>query len=266
VICKGYIDESYGANQNVFSISCLVAKGTDWLEMERKWNLRLQTKNKELARAARPLISRYHASDCSGRRREFDGWSRDERDCFVLKLFELFKEFPSHTVVFDTQLDDLCDIFPEWRTDRLEAAYFLLTGFMMHQVALDFVKRAKDVPAKITLFHDRTGGDGKYDPTILRSFNQQVNDPAFEHRRYFTTITPLQWKHSVALQPADLVAFECFKEAEARSAARTSRRSYTSLIKMGSFGIHSMTLGRKAIVALRARMEEQQRLGLAGNE
>jgi len=266
VIFKGYIDESYGPNQNVFSFSCLIARGKDWMEMERKWRLHLTAKNKELAKLGRRTISRYHASDCSGRRGEFKGWSLDERDAFVLKLFELFKKFPSHTVVYDAQLNDICQIFPEWAADRLEAAYFLLTGFLMHQIGSDFKKQSKGTPVKITLFHDRTASDGKYDPTILRAFNQHLNDPTFEQRDFFTTIAPLKWQDSVALQPADLVAFECFKEAEARIEARKSRRSYAALLDMRSFGIHSMSFNQRAIRALRARMEEQQQLGIVGYE
>lgn len=266
MIFKGYIDESYGPNQNVFSLSCLIGRGKAWTELEHKWKLHLAAKNKQLAKAGRQTISRYHASDCSGCRSEFKGWSRDERDAFVVELFGLLKNFPSHTVVFDVQLDDLCTVFPEWAGDRLEAAYHLLTGFLMHQIADDFKKQPRGGPVRITLFHDWTGGNGKYNPVILRSFTQQINDPAFEERDYFTTIAPSQWRHSVALQPADLVAFECFKEATARIEARKSRLSYTALIDMHAFGIHSKSFNPKSIRALRARMEQQQKLGLVGRD
>ena len=263
VILKGYIDESFDNTRNVFALSCLIAKGKAWTELERKWKLCLAAKNKKLAKAGRPTISRYHASDCSGLRLEFEGWDRDERDGFVLELFGLLKNLGSHTVVFDIQLDDLCAVFPECE-DRLEAAYHILTGFLIRQIADDFKKQAKGQPIKVTLFHDWTGGKGKYDPIILRSFAQQINDLNFEGRDYFTTIAPLKWQDSIALQPADLVAFECFKEATARIEARKSRRSYTALIDMPSFGIHSKSFSRKSIRDLRKNMEEQHRPGLAG--
>lgn len=266
VIFKGYIDESFDSAQNVFSLSCLIGRGKAWSELERKWKLSVAAKNKQLARAGRPTISRYHASDCSGCRGEFKGWSRDERDAFVVELFGLLKNFPSHTVVFDVQLDDLCAVFHEWASDRLEAAYYLLTGFLMHLIADDFKKQSRGEPVKITLFHDWTGGNGKYDATILRSFTQQINDPDFAEKDYFTTIAPLQWRQSIALQPADLVAFECFKEATARLEARKSRRAYKELIDMKAFGIHSKSFNPQSIRALRERMEEQQTLGLAGRD
>lgn len=266
VIFNGYIDESYDNTQNVFTLSCLVARGKVWDSMERRWKLAIAAKNKELAREGRPQISRYHASDCSACRGEFEGWSKDERDAFVINLFQLFKVFPSHTVVFDAQMDDICEVFPEWSFDRLEAAYHLLTGFVMHQLGRDFAKQSNGTPVKITLFHEETGSNGKYDPTILRSYNFQRHDKEFAQRDYFTTIASLRWEHCIALQPADLVAFECFKEAQARTESRRSRKSYKALIDMKSFGIHSMSFNPKAIRALRARMEEQQQLGIIGHD
>jgi hypothetical protein len=266
VIFRGYIDESFDGAQNVFSLSCLIGRGKAWSELERKWKLHLAAKNKQLAKDGRKPISRYHASDCSGCRNEFKGWSRGERDAFVVELFGLLKNFPSHTVVFDVQLDDLCSVFPEWAGHRMEAAYHLLTGFLMFQIASDFKKQSKGEPVKITLFHDLTGGNGKYNAAILRSFTQKINDQTFDERDYFTTIAPLQWQHSIALQPADLVAFECFKEATARLEPRKSRRAYKELIDMKAFGIHSMSFNPQSIRELRRKMEEQQSLGLVGPE
>ena len=48
VIFRGYMDESYGADQNIFAWSCLIATGSDWFEMERQWKLHLRAKNKAL--------------------------------------------------------------------------------------------------------------------------------------------------------------------------------------------------------------------------
>jgi hypothetical protein len=127
VIFRGYIDESYGTDRNVFALSCLLAEGKGWHKFERKWKLHIAAKNRFLAKNKRRLISRYHASDCSGRREEFEGWTRDERDAFVIGLFGIFKQVPTFTVVFDVQLKELCEIFPEYSSDPLEAAYYWLT-------------------------------------------------------------------------------------------------------------------------------------------
>jgi len=255
VVLRGYIDESYGPNQNVFAWSCLMGRPAHWWEMERKWKLRLNAKNRELKKAGRPSISRYHASDCSGRRNEFDGWSHDERDAFVLGLFGIFKQTPLHASVFDMQLDELIDVFPEWSEDRLGAAYHWLTTFQMYMIGQDFKKLMPH--GVVTLFHDQTAGNGRYDPVILRAFNQQMNKPDFMHKEHFTTIAPMRWEQCRALQPADLVAFECFKDAEGRLEARESRKSFKALLSMKEFGIHSKSIDRTMMVKLREALERE---------
>lgn len=257
VLFTGYMDESYdGAKQNLFVFSCLVARGKTWAEVTRAWKLQLSAANKQLEREGRPPISRYHASECSGRREEFKGWSLDERDVFVRGLFGVIKRSKGmHAVAYTIELDDLCDVFPEWADDRLRAAYGLLPRFVMYTVGKDLYNFGKGDPAKVTLFHDRTGGDGKYDPTILRAFNTQMNGPGFRYKDYFTTIAPLAWQDCMALQPADLVAFESFKEAEAKLEARKQRKSFQALIEMDAFGIHIKSFNKDILQDMRTQME-----------
>jgi hypothetical protein len=44
---RGYNDESFGPDQNLFALSCLIAKSSDWLEMERKWKLHLASETSD---------------------------------------------------------------------------------------------------------------------------------------------------------------------------------------------------------------------------
>ena len=256
MLTTGYMDESYdGAQQDLFSMSCLVAKGTTWLEVERLWKLHLAAKNRELKKTGRPLISRYHAADCSGRRNEFDGWNHDERDKFVIGLFGVIKRMRGgmHTVGYDISLDDLCAVFPEWANDRLGSGYDFLTKFVLWTLGQDHKENAPSAQVKITLFHDRTP---KHDVTILNAFNNYMADPNFDHRHYFTTIAPLGWEDCIALQPADLVAFEVFKAAQAHRAARKNRKSFTALLDFKSFGIHTRSFDRKTLEEMREHIEK----------
>ena len=163
-----------------------------------------------------------------------------------------------HAVAYTIELDDLCAVFPEWADDRLKAAYGLLPRFVMYTVGKDLHAFGKGTPVKVTLFHDRTSGDGKYDPTILRAFNTQMNGLGFRYKDYFTTIAPLAWQDCIALQPADLVAFESFKEAEAKLEARKQRRSFQALISMNAFGIHVKSFNKEILQDMRARMEAEK--------
>jgi hypothetical protein len=62
--------------------------------------------------------------------------------------------------------------------------------------------------SKITLFHERC----PYDGAFLQSFNRMMDDPTFAYRQYFNTIVPMGWEDCIPLQPADLMAYENFKE------------------------------------------------------
>lgn len=255
VVFTGYIDESYDGAHKLFSLSCLVASGEDWENMERAWSLGLEAVNNRLKQEGRPTISRYHAADCSGRRGEFQGWSYAERDTFVLRLFEIFKRIPVHAVGYDLNLDELCAVFPEWADDRLGAGYNLLTTWLLYTIGDDFKSHAPDTPVKIALIHDRTSG---HDITILRAFNRVVVDSGFPYRSYFTTVAPVAWQDCIALQPADLVAFEVFKEAERRAASRKPRKSFDVLLNLESFGIHTKTVTKPLLLELRKRMEQDK--------
>jgi hypothetical protein len=253
VLFRGYVDESYNEGQKIFALSCLTSYGKLWLQMERAWKLHLASKNRKLKKARRRQISRYHASDCSGRHGEFEGWTHDERDEFVKGLFGIFKRVPVHAVGMDVNLDDLCEVFPELASDRLEAAYFVLTQALVYTIGEDYFGMSKGRPVKITLFHDRTTS-GKYDPTILRAFSKTVVTSSFPYKGYFTTIAALSWEDCIALQPADLVAFEIMKDAEAREQARQERKSFKALLALEEFGIHSKTLSKTGMIEMREMM------------
>lgn len=250
---QGYMDESHDGVANLFTLSCIVATGKEWQETARSWKLHLAAKNKQLKQDGRRLISRYHASQCNGRKGDFEGWSQPERDAFVLGLFGVLKRSRGgyHSVAYDVHLDDLCEVFPVWAGDRLETAYGVLPKFVMWTLGNDFKAMTKGGRAKITLFHDRTGGEGSYNTTILESFDSQMNDPDFPYKDYFTTIAPLKWEDCIALQPADLIAFECMRQAKDRLEAKRTRKSFTALLDMNSFGIHTKSFTKDTLRQMR---------------
>jgi hypothetical protein len=108
----------------------------------------------------------------------------------------------------------------------------------MHTIGEDFKKLDKSrKQSKITLFHDKTA-NGKYDPIIRRQFNSTSTHPGFEYANLFTTVAPLKWQDCILLQPADLVAFEVFRQAQNFYEGRKNRKSYEALIALKTFGVH----------------------------
>lgn len=199
MLFKGYIDESYDKTQRLFTLSCMIGKGRTFYEMQRLWKIRLKAKNKQLEKAGRKTLTRYHAADCNARGGEFNGWTKEERNEFVLKLFQVFKRIPLHSIAIDLDLDLVCKVFPEYSADRLKLAYMLLTDFLLFSIGEDFTRFAGGNIGdhKVTLFHDRTA-NGKYDPTILRQFNSTLATPGFPHADLFTSITSFRWQVSRA--------------------------------------------------------------------
>jgi len=144
----------------------------------------------------------------------------------------------------------MCEVFPEASRDRLRAAYSILTKFLISSIGHD--QGALDPTGKITLFHDRCD----YDAVILQSFNQLVRDPAFPYRAYFKSIAPLSWEDSIALQPADLVAYEVFKETERRltKPEKQTSKALLGLLDLPAFGIRSRTLDRDTLFEIKATL------------
>ena len=87
---------------------------------------------------------------------------------------------------------------------------------------------------RLNLFRDRCPCDA----LILETFNVVKYDPMFRYRETFTSLKPMSWEDCTPLQPADLCAYEAFKEACRLTASpnRNRRKSLETLLKIGKFG------------------------------
>jgi hypothetical protein len=250
MLLRGYIDESIDNKQDIFTLSCLMSTGSEWLWLEQAWKKYFRVLNKKLKKHGRTQITRYHASYCRHCKGEFAGWSVDEQVELTKGLLAILKRSRLNTIAYDTNLKDVCEVFPEARKDRLKAAYVILTKFLISSIAGDQGKHDPD--GHIVLFHDRCD----YDADILRAFNEMINDPKFKEASYFTSITPLSWEHCIALQPADLVAYEVFKETERRikTPDRERSKALKAMLDLPAFGISSKTLTRDALYQIKATL------------
>jgi hypothetical protein len=103
------------------------------------------------------------------------------------------------------------------------------------------------------LFHDHCD----YDAALLEAFDQMLGDPNFKYPTRFTTITPMRWEHCVA-RPADLVAYEHFKEGERRLPAigRSRRKSLEILLDLHSLGMRGLGFDGESIGGLKHVMQD----------
>jgi len=243
VVLHGYIDESY--NQQIFTLSCLVAKDKDWYELSRNWNLVLKAWNKRLKAQGRPILSRYHATDCSNLKREFKDWTPDEQRALVKELIHTFKGRHVDTIAYSIDLDEFRRIIPESLTHAQPDFAGYIYGLTFKQVLYEISTRYGDPhpDTKIGLSHDRCS----YDHVLLDAFQQVKDDQYCEHRDMFTSIMPIGWEDWVPLQPTDLVAYENFKDSMRKKNPRDRRKALDALVNLDSFGGRARFMGTQAI-------------------
>lgn len=249
----GYIDESHSGEPipSMFCLTCTMAAGSEWPWIEMAWQKCVDEKNASLRQQKRPLISRYHSRDINSYRGEFKDWTGLKRQEFCEKLMKVFSR---HTWGYEGYLINLKDAVKEWPeigSDPLPCAYDVLLKFMMVEIGKGLSTEAPD--CTMTLFHERS----RYDGVLQDSFNAMMNDPTFAYKDFFTTIAPKGWEHCVPLQPADLVAYENFKEGyrtlPVRPGEKTRNRRiiFSELISLDSFVPHLRQLTRENIIELK---------------
>lgn len=241
MVLKGYIDESY--NQRMFTMSAILASGIKWAWFESSWEKHIKAKNKTLKAKGRQQISRFHASDLSNLKGEFQGWTVEEQIDFTKGLIGVFRRFKHMFIcAYSMPLDLFINEFPEAKKSLMPSCYSILLKFIMGEISDQLVaakRKAEELgtgvrPATISLIHDRTECDG----TLVDAFNKMVGDPGFESREAFCSIVPLLWRDCIPLQAADFLAYEHMKEADRRAttSSREQRKSLAALLDLPSLG------------------------------
>ncbi len=254
-VIHGYIDESYDGEKlpNFFTLSCSLAHGGDWAFIEALWIWVLGKKNKELVAAGREPIRRYHAVDCFNRSNEFKGWSQGERNQFCKELFEVFRPFPTSHIALTMSARDIHEVWPEKTQNPLHFAYYLLLRLMMLTIGKDQAKLG--MLGKTSLVYERCGEFGE---SLLKAFNHMKDDSQFEYGHIFTTIAPMGWEDCIPLQPADLVAYEIFRDAKRRALSKEMHLSLSALQDLENFRRISADVTKKDLVWLRGMTDRQE--------
>lgn len=250
-VIRGYIDESYEGKKlpRFFTLSCSLAQGGDWEFIEAAWKWVIERKNRELIKQGRKPISRYHAADCFNRNEEFEGWSKEERHRFVMSLFEIFRAFPTSHVAISISAKDIHEILPKNQSNPIHFAYYILLRLMMMTIG-DYQSDLRMIGKK-SLIYERCGEFGE---SMLRGFNEMMDEPLFEYRDSYITIAPMGWEKCIPLQPADLVAYEFFHDAKRRFASHDMNKSLKALSEMPNFRFVRTQVDRQHLVLLKEMM------------
>lgn len=245
---RGYIDESF--NRDLFNLSCLVSADGTWFWFVLDWLKWLGGKNASLKAQGRRQLSRYKAADCSSLVGEFAGWTKHEQIEFTQGLLGVFRRHPLHIISYSLNLAELIKEIPETKPNPVGFAYVLLLNFLMIEIG-DYT--LKKQPSAISLVHDRCN----YDAALLEAFDHLMDDLNFEYRESFTTISPMSWEHCVPLQPADLIAYENFKDAERRLKKKSRmRKTLELLLELDSIGGRAKGFDEMSLRELKRIMDD----------
>jgi hypothetical protein len=257
VILKGYIDESYGPPERpkFFTLACTLSDMNEWPKIESAWKKCLAAKNKRLAAQGRKTLSRYHATDCANRRNEFKGWTVEEQIEFTKTLLAIFKRHWVNVIAYTMPMEAFYEEFPECADDPFPSCYSLIKILMVEIV--DQIERARRKhrrirKADIVLFYERNA----YGGVLQSSFDVAMNDPTFTGKEFFKTIAAVGWEDCTAIQVADLMAYDSFKDAQQGWAGKPHRRTIEFLLNTRVFSGRSRTFKADAYKHLRKVIEE----------
>ncbi len=259
MILRGFVDEA--KDSKTFNLTAVVGDGGTWFYLEQDWLGVIDRKNKALLSEGRKPISRYHATDCQFRVKEFKGWSVEERDEFCLQLFSVLEKCRLDVFGYSIDLQQLTEEIPETKKNPEGFAYIIALCFVMLEIG-DFTLR-RERHAVLSLIHDRCD----YNTALSLMFTAMLDDPGFPYRQRFTTLAPMGWEECPLLQPADLMAYENFKESQrlVHRAQHARRRSLDRLINRGLMGGRLSGFDRATLRMLRERInaapaEQRERL------
>jgi hypothetical protein len=202
------MDESY--NDRVICIGGWLAPDGLWEKIEPRWKNRVEHEKRISIKKGFTPISRYHAADCSSLLNEFDrpkGWDTDRQIRFAKKLIEIIGKERLVGYVVGSSLKGYKTAYKD-----LDAARKGLYGVCMYN-CLFLVGQDIDQfwpSERVTIFHDH----GDFNGAAQSAFTA-AKAKDFPYRNYFVTMAPRCWEDSIALQPADLIAYEGFKVIQA---------------------------------------------------
>lgn len=259
-VFRGYIDDS-GDQRQLFCLSCLLAKAGNWQWIIKDWNQCIAEKNKSLAEQDRTQILRYHSVDINNFAEEYNDWSSDERKEFSTKLLNILKKASNCATSYSRsiELKTLVRIIPETASNPKRFANAILLKLLMLDIGKSLANANKGNISliKVALIHDRCA----YNGALAQAFEQFRTNKTFKHRSMFATLAPMGWEDCVPLQPADLIAYENFKEAlrqkseNEKDRNRARRIPLKELLSSDSLGGISKHIGEEGIRGLRKYLD-----------
>lgn len=212
VVIKAFFDESWNPNRpRMFAVAGILATAHQWNDIENGWKAALAKQNAEMLRQGRKQLSRYHAAEMNARSSEFDGWSKEESLQFTESLLSVIRGRKMFIISSAIVLDDMVKVFPEWAVNTQGYAYgyaFLQCLQVCGRIAANpkFVEPGHMLKA----WHDQC----QWSDYALDAFQKVQADPTYSENWRFGALSHDSSEDNVCLQPADMMAYECWRESE----------------------------------------------------
>jgi hypothetical protein len=199
------------------------ASATTWGNVEKEWK-RINADYK---------VPRFHAAHLNSKTYEYNGWSDAKKIAFSKELLDVVHAQGNrmYAVTCGIFADKYRRIISEDGRRKMGHPYLACFNSCVARVA-----RMMDEPGtgnirpedKFAVLIDQD--DGCFD--AVRNFYQIKDNVNFPYRSRLATCAPLKMEECVAMQPADLIAYEAFKRLHAqRNEKREIRHVLKSLMK-----------------------------------
>lgn len=213
-----YADESY--DDTTFCVGGWLHDAERWKVIEEKLAQRVAYESRRSVSKGLASVARFHASDCSNRRNEFVGWSNSRAVQFYKKVVEIVCKHEPDGIAWSCSLHDIKANFPHYKPKiSRRVLYLLCLQKCLGEVCR--IVRDKYPEERITVIHD-WGFNG----IAQIAFKSATRD--FDKTGRLLTIAPMKWQDCIALQAADLMAYEgskiCFRHRNNISEIRKSFR------------------------------------------
>jgi hypothetical protein len=197
-----YCDESYKSQSKIsktYVVSGFVAEEKTWKSVERGWH-RI---NKSRA------IDRFHASELNAKDHEFEGWTsqRSKRYSKALVDVLLKQKKKLHAVSVGLLAEEYERIISKEGREKFGDPYMVCFKSCITHIARKMEREGLPKDWKFSVIFDRN----KFEEEAGRIFYLLKDLPDYKYRHRLGTCTPGSWEDFIALQPADLIAYETYR-------------------------------------------------------
>lgn len=253
VLLRFYCDESYDGNPpgnrkgkgahvpTVWAVGGFFAGAQNWREIEAGWN-RANKKWK---------VSRYHPAHLNGATYEYDGWDRDKRRAYSREMLATLKAQGAglHGLAVGMYADDYRRIINATGQSKLGHPQLACFKTLVATIAKQMDKIFPPAD-RFAVILDRN----PLEIEQVQAFYAMRDNPTFEYRHRLETCTPDSSDDVAALQTADFVAYESFKnlwrKRQGHDALRNSLQSMLSTTKF-----HVQVFGQTTLTRLKGDIE-----------